>query len=184
MGTVTGITADHLLDLIGDVISGARVVNGERLLLSTMGGKEIDAGNIRGIEATNPTATNVSFTPASGIAATTAQAALVELAGDISTQSTKKATPSELPKILSGRVTHVSDYVSEFGGTTRTTVAYSNVFPLGYYSSPPEVIITLNSSVPEYNAAYSVTAITTRGFSINAWRADRTGSTYNWVAMG
>lgn len=184
MASASGLIAEHFVQLVGEVIVDAEVVE-DNLIMTTLSGFQIDAGNVKGLPAVNPTATNLSFTPAAGVAAANVQAGLVEVAGDITALASGKADETSLPKLLHGRLVHVSDIGDQFGNTARTEINYPTVFPLGFFSTPPRVLIMLNSSVPDLFApGYGVQDVTTRGFSIDAWRGDTNASVFMWIAMG
>lgn len=177
MGAITVLTAVRTLELLGETIIGANVV-GDNLMLTTRSGLTINAGSVRGASATKPTATETAFSPASGIAATNVQSALVELASDIIALNNSKADKTAVPKVLSGRVSQPST------ANAKTTHEHVNVFPSGFFASAPEVVITANTTVPENILYYSVTAITTRSFTIISNRNSTTNTTYNWIAVG
>lgn len=184
MKTATGITADHFLNLVGETIVDARVV-GDNLIIETLGGFEIDAGNVKGLEAENPTAANVSVSPESTISSTNVQTAVSELVGDHSALVSGKAEKTALPKLLHGRLVHVTEIGDQFGNTVRTQVDYPTVFPLGYFSDPPDVFVMLNTSAPEiFAVGYSVLNVTNRGFSFDCWRQDTNATVFMWIAMG
>lgn len=88
-------------------------------------------------------------------------------------------THSEIPKIISGTLTHVAS-----GPNEKTTIDYTNLFPSGYFSAAPNIIICPVSSVPEIIPYYSVSSRTPTGFSIVATRSNTTATTYTWIAMG
>lgn len=177
MASVQVLTAARTLELLGETIVGANVV-GDDLILTTRNGTSFNAGSVRGPSATNPTAAATAFSPASGIGATNVQAALVELAGDLTVLSNNKADKTALPKILSGTISQPST------ANTKRTQVYTNIFPAGYFTTAPDVIITPNTTVPENVLYYSLRDITTRNMTVVSMRTTSSPTTFHWLAMG
>lgn len=177
MTTVKTLTADRIMQLLGDVIVGGSVVNGN-LVLRTRNGVEMNVGRVRGDVGPAPHAAHIPFSPTNGVAATNVQAALAELGGDISNLNNVKADKSAQPKFLMGSVTQPQPTAN-----VNSTKAHTNVFPAGYFTTAPNVVLTLETTVPERIIYYAVHGVTTRSFSITHLRTSTSNTTYRYLAV-
>jgi hypothetical protein len=81
-------------------------------------------------------------------------------------------------RIRAGLVTHTASAVG-----TKTTVVYTNVFPSGFFTAVPEIVITPDTGSPENIPYYSVLDRTLTGFSICSTRSTAATTSFHWIAM-
>lgn len=81
-------------------------------------------------------------------------------------------------RIRAGLVTHAASAVN-----VKTTVVYTNVFPSGFFTAVPEIVLTLDTTVPENIPYYSVCDRTLTGFSIVSTRTTTAVTSFHFIAM-
>lgn len=178
MTTVKTLTADRIMQLLGDVIVGGSVVDGN-LVLRTRNGVEMNVGRVRGDVGPAPHAAHIPFSPSNGVASTNVQDALAELGGDITNLNNVKADKSAQPKFLMGRVLQPQPTAN-----VKSTKEHTNVFPAGYFATAPNVVLTVETTVPERIKYYAVHGVTTRSFSISHLRTTTGDTAYRYLAVG
>lgn len=149
----------------------------------TIGLLKVVTNRIADLAVTTAKIADLAITDAKVAAANKDGAAAVASMRTLGTGATQAAagnhTHSNIPKLLTGRVVHVTP-----SGGGKTTVDYENVFPVGYFTVAPNIVITPDTSVPEIIPYYAVSNRTVTGFSIISTRSTTTGTTFMWIATG
>lgn len=138
---VTGLTAARISQLVGQVIKSARV-SGSRLLIKLANNTEIDVGNVAGIPMVDPQAVQIPVAAIGSQTSKNMQAFIQQTAGGFNALATNKIAKTDVPKCYSGKLAHYSPYNIPTDSFVRGVTDFPSIFPVGFFSSIPVVIIT------------------------------------------
>lgn len=209
MATITGITkaawiaAQNLL-----IVSAAVDANTKHLIFTRYDGSTLDAGQVGGLQGPpgsitsspaggdltgnypNPTVANAVITAAKIALATITDAQVAAANKDgVATKPSMRTLGTGAQQAAAGNHTHpipllrcgVLSHTAD-SPNTKTKITYANVFPAGYFSVIPDVVLTIDSNTPENVPYYAVSDRTLTGFAITATRTTASATNFHYMA--